>query len=264
MEFTVFIQPFTLLVARLSPFFMAVNGSPMQYFPMMVRLVLLLIIAGILTLSSSWTSETWQTFSNLNWGINMLYEMVLGMLMLLGFQLAIAAIQIMGRVLDMQIGFAAAGVVDPHTNNNDPLLGHIIILFVVLAMFLTNTHHKLLISFSEMVSLIPPGSWNGELQISKIMSYFSAQLGFALLLLGPVIMGLWLMDLFSGLVSKTMPQMNVYFVTLPLKIWLGMYLLSLSVKYFKPLLGKIFFAVDAWIQAGWIQTGGIGVTGVVR
>ncbi|UAA37603.1 flagellar biosynthetic protein FliR [Paraneptunicella aestuarii] len=255
MDTSSLLQPYFLLLARLTPLFMAMNGSPMQYFPLMVRLVLLFSISLILAFGVTGIGDNWLTMSIGVFVINLLFEFVLGMAILLGFQLAIAAIQMMGRVLDMQIGFAAAGVMDPHTNNNEPLLGHIIVLLVTLCLFLSNTHHHLLLAFREMLALIPPGRWDGVVDVSKIMSYFSVQLSFALLLIGPVVMGLWLMDLFSGIVSKTMPQMNVYFVTLPLKIWLGMYLLSLSVEHFKPLLGTIFNTMDKWFEGNWLLLG---------
>lgn len=256
-EIAAIMQPFALTLARLTPLFMAVNASPLQYFPMMVRLILMLAIGAILVGGSGLIGSLPVYTSPWQWGANLVYELVLGMLMLLGFQLAIAAIQMMGRLLDMQIGFAAAGVIDPQTNNNDPLLGHIVVLFVTLALFLTNTHHQLFYAFKSMLMLIPLGSWNGDINVSKIAGFFGAQLSFALLLLGPIAMGLWLMDMFSGVVSKTMPQMNVYFVTLPIKIWLGMYLFSLALKYVKPLLSKIFFSIESWMQAGWL-------TGVVK
>lgn len=250
MEPTALLQPFTLLLARLTPLFLATNMSPMQYFPAMVRLILLLILSYSLTLLSF---SQWQVLTQGYWMLGLMYEFGLGLVLLLSVQLALAAIQILGRVLDMQVGFAAAGIVDPNSQNNEPLLGYIIILFFTLAFFLTNTHHLVLAGLHEMVMVLPPGSWDGDFSIHKIMSYFGAQLTFAMLLIGPVVMGLWLLDLFGGFISKTMPQMNVYFVLLPLKIWVGLFLLSVSVTQFKPLLGSMYQAMLQWFAFGWIR-----------
>ncbi|WP_199611744.1 flagellar biosynthetic protein FliR [Flocculibacter collagenilyticus] len=244
------VQPFTLILCRVTPLFLATSMSPLAKFPGMVRLVSLIVLSICLT---EITVTNWLILSKERWLFNLGLELGLGMLMLLSFQLTITAIQILGRVLDMQIGFAAAGVVDPASNNNDPLLGYIFSLFVTLAIFLTNTHHEILAVLTETFKLIPPGSWNGEFYVSHIMGFFFSQLLLSLLLLGPVIMGLWLLDIFNGFIAKTMPQMNVYFVMLPLKIGVGIFLLSVAVSQMKPLIAKMFSTIVSWFQLGWIN-----------
>jgi flagellar biosynthetic protein FliR len=224
--------------------------SPISRFPGMVRLILLLTLTVAIT---NIVVDDWALLTQPNWLISIGLEWSLGLLMLLGFQLAYAAIQIMGRVLDMQIGFAAAGVIDPITSNNDPLIGTMLTLFITLAVFLTNTHHAILGSLIDTFTLIPPGAWDGNFNFSNIMGFFSAQLIFALLLLGPVVMGLWLLDIFNGFIAKTMPQMNVYFVMLPLKIGVGIFLLSVIMEAIRPLVRDIFAAIVGWFNLGWVS-----------
>jgi len=244
-----YFQPFTLVLCRISPLFISLGFSPMAKFPGTVRLIVMLVLATAIT---KLTITSWQGLSDLNWFLSMALEFGLGVLMVIGFQLAFAAILIMGRVLDMQIGFAAAGVIDPVSNNNDPLLGHMLTLFVTLAIFVTNTHHDLIAVLIEVFRIIPAGTWDGAFSISKIMAYFLTQFTFALVLLGPIIMGLWLLDIFNGIVAKTMPQMNVYFVMLPLKIGVGIFLLSMSMSLMKPVIQNMFSTMVSWFSMGWV------------
>jgi flagellar biosynthetic protein FliR len=243
------LQPFSLILFRLSPLFLASGLSPLARFPAMVRLILLLILSISLTFLSD---LTWSPLSSSQWFIGLGFEWTLGMLMLLGFQLLYAAIQMIGRALDMQIGFAAAGVIDPVSSNSDPLVGYMMTLFFTLAIFVTNTHHLILEALHQSIQLMPPGSWHGDFSVTKILGFFSSQMIFAVLLLGPVIMGLWLLDVFNGFIAKTMPQMNVYFVMLPLKIGVGIFLLSIAMGNMKPLLGSIFDSLVSWFQFGWV------------
>jgi flagellar biosynthetic protein FliR len=243
------LQPFTLVVCRLTPLFAAVGMTPFGRFPFMVRLICLLVISITMIITNI---DSWSLLSNANWIIGLAFELMLGILILVGFQLTLSSIQIFGRVVDMQIGFAAAGVIDPVSHNNDPLIGHIFTLFFILAFFLTDTHHLLLLSLNELVSLIPLGSWQGSFNFSSLMAFFTSQLSFAMLFFAPVLMGLWLLDLFNGLISKTMPQMNVYFVMLPLKIGVGLFILSISSQYFKPLIKNIFTSLLNWFSGGWM------------
>jgi flagellar biosynthesis protein FliR len=125
-------------------------------------------------------------------------------------------------------------------------------LFITLAVFLTNTHHAILMTLVNTFTLIPPGTWDGQFSVANIMGFFSSQLIFAVLLLGPVVMALWLLDIFNGFIAKTMPQMNVYFVMLPLKIGVGIFLLSMIMDVIRPLIRDIFDSLVAWFNLGWI------------
>lgn len=244
------LQPFSLTLCRLSPLFLSGGLSPISNVPAMVRLILLLMLSVSLTLMADIQLTA---LSQTAWIMALGFEWVLGMLMLLGFQLAYAAVQIIGRVLDMQIGFAAAGVIDPISSNNDPLIGYMISLFITLAIFLTNTHHLILQTLFQSITLLPPGTWQGDFAISKIFAFFSTHMVLAVLFMGPVIMGLWLLDLFNGFIAKTMPQMNVYFVMLPLKIGVGIFLLSVAMHSVKPILKAMFDSIVSWFQFGWLN-----------
>lgn len=239
----IILQPFSLVLMRLTPFFMAVNLSLFGRFPAMVRLVTLLVVTIIFVSVVPYQAKP-MAFSE--WGVLLAFEFVLGLLLLTGFQLIVSAIQIMGRVLDMQIGFAAAGVVDPNTNNNDPLLGHIYTLFFMLLVFVTDTHHALLLALSVSFSVLPLGEYETQLSVYTLFSYFSTQMTLAGLLLLPVVAGLWLMDIFNGVLSKSMPQMNVYFVMLPLKILIGLLIISASVEHIKPIIEQFNANMIGW------------------
>ena len=70
--------------------------------------------------------------------------------------------------------------------------------------------------------------------------FFGLEFTTAMLLFAPVMIVIWTLDVMVGMMSKTMPQMNIYFVTLPLKIAVGITVLAVTVRYAKPLINTLF------------------------
>lgn len=243
------IQPVSLISVRLSPFFLGLGLAPMAKFPGMIRLYSLLILS--ICLSSIYWGD-WRVLTEGQWIVGVFSEFFLGIIMLLGFQLAYAGILIIGQVLDMQIGFAAAGIIDPVSRNTNPLLGQIFSIFFTLLIFITNMHLTFLEYFGVLLEAYPPGQWDLNFGVLKIVEYFTAQLLASFLLFAPIIMGLWLLDLFSGIVAKTMPQMNVYFVMLPLKIGVGIALISVNLPNMSIVLSRMLMGIHGWFDGQWI------------
>ena len=69
-----------------------------------------------------------------------------------------------------------------------------------------------------------------ELGTSLFMQYFSAAFMLGLTLVFPVMASLFIVDVAAGIVSKSMPQMNVYFVIMPLKILVGLIITAITLK----------------------------------
>jgi flagellar biosynthetic protein FliR len=211
---------FLAVLCRWTPMFLAVGNGPMHWFPAQVRLVLLLICAVF-----SWqqvypitvTSQTYIT------------EFTIGLLLMFELKLMFAALSFWGRLLDQQIGFMAAGMFNPASNEQEPLTGSIILLGATVTFFVLGLHYSWLNLVVQSFLWLPIGTsieagwfWRAALSFGWL---FILSIGLFL----PVIVGLWLFDICSALLSRTLPQMNIYFVAMPLKILLGLLLLAASV-----------------------------------
>jgi len=71
-------------------------------------------------------------------------------------------------------------------------------------------------------------------------------------LVAPLIVALWLFDVLAAVLSRNLPQMNIYFVAMPLKIIVGLSLVSLVIQpftsVFRQLNERALHLANSWIS----------------
>lgn len=136
--------------------------------------------------------------------------------------LILSAIQIAGGLIDFQMGFAIANVIDPQTGAQSPLTGQYLYTISLLFLLSVNGHHLLLDGIYYSYQFVPlDQAWipfGSESLILFIVKSFSAMFMIALQMSLPVVASLFLVDVALGIVARTVPQLNVFVVGLPLKI----------------------------------------------
>jgi len=200
--------------------FLAVGSGPMHWFPTSVRLVLLLVFSLL-----SWPLVAHEPVTSITY----IREFVVGVLLAIQLQLVFAALSFWGRLLDQQIGFMAAGMFNAQSQEQEPLTGTAIMLGATVLFFMLGLHHQWLQLVLQSFQWVPLGTeLNADWFLRSALAFgwmFVVAMGLFL----PTVVGLWLFDICSALLSRTLPQMNIYFVGMPLKIMLGLLLLSASV-----------------------------------
>src|ERR1041384_976467 len=121
-------------------------------------------------------------------------ETVLGALLAFGVLAAFAAFQLAGRLLDLQLGFGVATLIDPATRGHAPLLGTLLWMAAVALFFATDGHHALLRAFALSLQSAPPGRPLGELELVPLLAQFGLMFSFALAIAAPVVIVLLLVD----------------------------------------------------------------------
>ena len=154
-------------------------------------------------------------------------ELAIGITLGLGILFAFAAFSVAGRLLDVQVGFGIAQVIDPVSRRQVPILTSLFDQTAILVFFLVNGHHALLRGLAYSVERFPLGSALDGAQafgpmIKQAGGVFS--LGFALV--APVVFCIVLADLVLGVVARNLPQMNMFAMGIPIKIVLGLIVLS--------------------------------------
>jgi len=172
-------------------------------------------------------------------------ETVLGALLAFGVLAAFAAFQLAGRLLDLQLGFGVATLIDPATRGHAPLLGTLLWMAAVALFFATDGHHALLRAFALSLQSAPPGRPLGELELVPLLAQFGLMFSFALAIAAPVVIVLLLVDTVVAVMARTMPQMNIFFISLPLKILVGLLVLALSVTHVGPIARRCFESIFA-------------------
>ena len=173
-------------------------------------------------------------------GTMALAEVVAGLVMAFGLYTAFGTLMVAGGILDYQTGFAAANVFNPALNTQNPLLGTVLLMFAMLLFFFVDGHHMVLRGVVYSYQMMPVGSEILEVDLSSVVAQFGMMFTFGVVLAGPVIAVLLMLDGGAAIMARTMPQMNVYFLFLPLKIFVGLTLLATMLIYMSPLMSEIF------------------------
>jgi flagellar biosynthetic protein FliR len=174
-------------------------------------------------------------------GIAAAGEILLGLAIGFSVKLMFAGIQLAGQMAGYQMGMAIANVMDPAESQQIPLLAQFNNLCALLIFLALNAHHWFIRALTDSYRLVPPfgAHFDGALtehliQLAGRMFVIAIQVG------APVIATLLVTSVAFGLVARTVPQMNVFIVAMPLKIGVGLLFLGFSLPYFAAFLRKIF------------------------
>jgi flagellar biosynthetic protein FliR len=167
-------------------------------------------------------------------------ELIIGASLAFGFLVAYAATQIAGRVLDIQLGYGAASVLNPTTQTPAPLLGTVFGMAAVAFFLALDGHHVLIRALALSVERFPPGALAFDLDFAEHLQFSGAMFTFGLALAAPVMLSLLLADIALAVMSRSMPQLNVFVLSFSLKIVLGLIGLATSVKFAGGVLTALF------------------------
>lgn len=230
---------FLFASARLLPLIALPGISLLARAPMMVRMATLLALSGVMAMAVPATQRIAPaTPGEALWALAA--DFGLGMTLAVSLQLVFGALRFYGRLVDMQIGFAAAGVIDPTTKNFDALLGSAFSFAALVLMMAGNVHHDLLRALAASMETVPLGGAILSSDPSWLVDAVARQFLFGLLVVIPIVTGLFLLDLVIAYSSRLMPQVNIYFIALPLKIAVGLILTAVTAPFMAHAIGRMF------------------------
>lgn len=223
---------FILVVARLSGLFLIAPVFSSKLIPTKIKLMALLVLAATLTpIVAPSAPETPTSIVPLL--ISIMTESIIGFA--LGFSVAIVftAVQIGASLIDTSIGFSMANVIDPLNSAQGAVLGSFYSMVATLAFLAVNGHHWLLAGFKRSFEIVQLGAVPDIQQMmANVFTTFAQLFGMAFQIAAPVLITLLLVDVVLGIVSRVVPQMNVFFVGIPLKIGVGLLAVIISLPTF--------------------------------
>ena len=174
-------------------------------------------------------------------GINVAGEILLGLAVGFSVKLIFAGIQLAGQLAGYQMGLAIANVMDPATSEQVPLLAQFNNLMGLLIFLSINAHYWFIKALTESFRLVPPLNVNFGQSLLEQLIHLSGNMFIIALQVGaPVIAAMLLTSVAFGLIARTVPQMNVFIVAMPLKIGVGLLFIGFSLPYFSAFLKNIF------------------------
>ncbi|WP_353947716.1 flagellar biosynthetic protein FliR [Sporolactobacillus sp. Y61] len=154
------------------------------------------------------------------------------------------AVQLAGSFIDLQMGFAIANIISPENGTATPLTGQLLYVFQLLFFLGINAHHMLLNGLMYSFKLVPVSEMNIHLiegSTAEFVTRVTARMFvLAFQLSMPIVGCLFLVDVAIGLIARTVQQVNVFVVGLPLKIIVGFLIMLIVFPAFIGLFSTIF------------------------
>ena len=218
---------FMLMFARIGTMVMLLPGLGEISVPRRVRLVTALILTAVLfPLHRSAFQLDLNGFGPIL--LLLAQEMMIGAVLGMTVRLALSALQVAGVVVANQLGLGFATAVDPTQNQQGVILGNFLTLLGVTLLFATDLHHMLIAALNESYALFKPG----ELPLAGDVAALTTQtiataFRVGIQLAAPFLVFGLLFNFGLGILSRLMPQMQVFFIGLPLSIFIGFIVLIL-------------------------------------
>ncbi|WP_425807930.1 flagellar biosynthetic protein FliR [Desulfitobacterium sp. Sab5] len=165
-----------------------------------------------------------------------------------------AILQGAGQLIDFQMGFTMGNLIDPVYGMQSPMMGNFQLILATMLLLATNAHHYLIAAMVKSYAYIPVSPTALPQGIDFYVKLVSAVFSLSVQLALPVIGALFIADLGVGLLSRAVPQLNIFTVVFPVKIIFGFVVLFLSMAFFGEAINNLFNSNMAWIlqlYKGW-------------
>ncbi len=227
-----------LLMFRTGAFLMIVPVFGHVSIPRVLRISLVIVLTVLLFPESSIAPDRLPA-TTFHLTAVILSELMVGFLMGFVVVLLFAAVQFAGHLVGLQMGLAVANVIDPMSAGQISVIGEFYYLLSLLIFIMINGHHYVIEALIRSFERVPLGGAAFSPEISGFLVNLTAMVFvLAVKLSAPVVITLLIVNAVLGIISRTVPQMNVYIVGFPLSVGVGIAMIGISLPIFKLLVEK--------------------------
>ena len=161
----------------------------------------------------------------------MLREIVIGIVLGATARVTLSALQVAGAVIAQQMGLGFVTAVDPTQGQQGLLIGNFLSLLGITLLFATDTHHLVIAALNDSYAVFSPGETMASGDVAALATRaFAAAFKIGLQLSAPFLVFGLVFNIGLGVLARLMPQMQVYFVGVPLAILAGFLIFALVIS----------------------------------
>ena len=237
-----------MVLLRISAFFMGIPIFFPKSTPAMVKVGFCVVFTFIILPGVNYGNVNLIT-SNSTLIIFSVSEVVTGLILGYITKFCFFSAQMAGQLMDFQIGFSMISMFDPISNENVTLLGNLLYWISMVMFFVVDGHHMLIRAIIDSFNSVEIGKFiltqgTAMMMVSIFIQFFTLALKIAI----PIILIIIITDLSIGLVSRTVPQLNVMILGMPIKILIGLSCFSLVLPAVINLIVNSFYTIPDIIK----------------
>jgi flagellar biosynthesis protein FliR len=150
-------------------------------------------------------------------------EVLVGLSMGFVLQLSFAAPVIAAELIGGAMAMSMAVSVNPSSGTQSPALGQYFSVVVTLIFLAMGAHLAFLSMVIESYAVFPPGeTWLGAERFARIAGFAAEMLAMAVLIAMPVCLVLLVVQLVTGILSRSAPALNLFALGLPAGVFAGL------------------------------------------
>lgn len=152
---------------------------------------------------------------------------------------------ISGEIISFQSGFSFARFMDPYSMTQVSILEQVKNIIALIMFFVVDAHHMLIKGVAYSFSELPVGAASLNSSLAGHMVATTGKIFTSAFRIGaPIIVTLFLVELSFGMLSRMIPQANVFVDGIPMKILIAISMLGLSLGYIVPNIGGLFRGLE--------------------
>lgn len=144
-------------------------------------------------------------------------------------RLLMSTLEVAGMIVSMQTGLSAAVMFNPSLGTQGSPFGSMLGVLGITIVVIADLHHLLLAGIGNSYALFPPG---GVLPVNDfsetIMRLVGQSFSIGTQMAAPFVIGGIILNVALGVLSRLVPQMQIFFVALPVQIGAGLMLFAIS------------------------------------
>jgi flagellar biosynthesis protein FliR len=239
---------FFLVFCRVGSLFMLMPGIGEIYVPPRIRLTFALAVTFIMMPAMEMKLPP-QSADAIHTTVLILGEIITGIFIGMLARIIQSTLHIAGMIIAFQSSLASAILFDITQGSQGSVVGTFMTLIGITIFFTSNMHHVMLMGLFNSYNVFAPGQFPpigdmAEVAPTMLSDSFRVAIGIS----APLIVIGVLLYLSAGLMSRLMPQMQVFFVLVPLQVMGSFYILMLTLsagmiwylEHFEAALNELF------------------------
>lgn len=172
-------------------------------------------------------------------------EILVGLFLGFSAKLVFEAFQFSGRIISNQMGLGVAELIDPESGSQVSAIGNLFSLVAIVLFLNLNGHYLIIEALYKSFEIAPLTNhqWLRSAAKVKMLTIFNDIFKIGVKLAAPAMATILLVEVSMAIMSRIVPQMNIFFIGMPVKLGVGMFIIIISLP--------IFYTFFEYVLTGW-------------
>ncbi len=224
-----FAAAFALVMARVGTLVMLMPGIGDRSIPARSRLAFALLLSLLML------PLVRPALPPLSGGIDilvklMVLEVLIGLMIGTAVRITLMAMQLAGTIIAQQMALSFSSTVDPTAGVQNPTIATFLVLVATAMIFALDLHHLAIRGMHDSYALLAPGTVPPVGDAAQlVVETFTTAFRVGTQISAPFLVFAIVFNLGLGILSRLMPQLQIFFLAMPAAIIIGTLILILSI-----------------------------------